>query len=129
MLQVKAEIAVSVDGGALPECRTVPLSRALSREGEPVPIVQHQHVLVLPRPRLRSCRHPLHAAPASGRYSLPRPVLDCEAYPQIFLRELRDALQEQGVEVSTSSLSRFFARHAITRKKGRRTRLSRSGRT
>ena len=52
-----------------------------------------------------------------------------EAHPQIFLRELRDALQEQGVEVSTSSLSRFFARHAITRKKGRRTRLSRSGMT
>src|SRR5215204_7425722 len=76
MLQVKAEIAVSVDGGALPECRTVPLSRALSLEGEPVPIVQHQHVLVLPRPRLRSCRRPLHASPASGRYTLPRPVLD-----------------------------------------------------
>ena len=53
----------------------------------------------------------------------------CEAYPWIFLRELRDALQEQGVEVSTSRLSRFFARHAITRKKGQRTRLSRSGRT
>src|SRR5215204_1227767 len=76
MLQVKAEIAVSVDGGALPECRTVPLSRALSLEGEPVPTVHHQHVLVLPRPRLRSCRRPLHASPASGRYSLPRPVLD-----------------------------------------------------
>src|SRR5215218_9188049 len=60
----------------MPECRTVPLSRALSLEGEPVPIVQYQHVLVLPRPRLRSCRRPLHAAPASGRYSLPRPVLD-----------------------------------------------------
>jgi len=41
-----------------------------------VPIVHHQHVLVLPRPRLRSCRRPLHASPASGRYSLPRPVLD-----------------------------------------------------
>src|ERR687890_628070 len=53
----------------------------------------------------------------------------CEADPQIFLRERRDALQEQGVEVSTSRLSHFFARHAITRKKGRRTRLSRSGRT
>src|SRR5918998_3858242 len=52
-----------------------------------------------------------------------------EAHPQIFLRELRDVLQEQGVEVSTSSLSRFFARHAITRKKGQRTPLSRSGRT
>src|SRR5215204_6179430 len=76
MLQVKAEIAVSVDGGALPECRTAPLSRALSLEGEPVPIVHHQHVLVLPRPRLRSCRRPLHATPASGRYSLPRPILD-----------------------------------------------------
>jgi len=52
-----------------------------------------------------------------------------EARPQIFLRELRDALQEHGVAVSTSSLSRFFARHRISRKKGRRTRLSRSGRT
>jgi hypothetical protein len=41
-----------------------------------VPIVQHQHVLVLPRPRLRSCRKALHASPASGLYSLPRPVLD-----------------------------------------------------
>jgi transposase len=51
-----------------------------------------------------------------------------EAHPQIFLRELRDALQEQGAKVSTSSLSRFFARHAVTRKKGRRTRLSRTGR-
>ena len=49
--------------------------------------------------------------------------------PQIFLRELRAALQEHGVEVSTSSLSRFFTRQGITRKKGRRTRLSRSGRT
>ena len=52
-----------------------------------------------------------------------------EARPQIFLRELRDALQEKGHVVSTSSLSRFFARHRITRKKGRCTRLSRSGRT
>jgi transposase len=51
-----------------------------------------------------------------------------EARPQIFLRELCEALQEHGIEVSTSSLSRFFARHRITRKKGRRTRLSRSGR-
>ena len=51
------------------------------------------------------------------------------ARPQIFLREWRDALQEKGVMVSPSSLSRFFARHRITRKKGRSTRLSRSGRT
>ena len=52
------------------------MSRALSLEGEPVHVVHHQHVLVLPRPRLRSCRRPLQSAPASGRYSLPRPVLD-----------------------------------------------------
>ena len=38
-------------------------------------------------------------------------------------------LAEQGLQTSTSGLSRFFARHAITRKKGQRTRLSRSGRT
>ena len=46
-----------------------------------MPAVQHQLVLApvlahRPRPRLRSCRRPLHASPASGRYSLPRPVLD-----------------------------------------------------
>jgi transposase len=52
-----------------------------------------------------------------------------EARPQIFLRELRDALREEGVTVSTSSLSRFLARHRISRKKGRCTQLSRSGRT
>ena len=39
-----------------------------------------------------------------------------EARPTIFLRELRDALAEHGVQTSTSSLSRFFARHGITRK-------------
>lgn len=52
-----------------------------------------------------------------------------EARPQIFLRELRDALAAQGVQTSTSGLSRFFARHGITRKKGLSTRLSRSGPT
>ncbi|CAO4157343.1 Transposase [Methylorubrum extorquens] len=52
-----------------------------------------------------------------------------EAWPERFLRELRDALAEQGVQTSTSGLSRFFARHRITRKKGRSTRLSRSGPT
>ena len=51
-----------------------------------------------------------------------------EARPQIFLREVRDALQEHGVAVSTSSLSLFFARDRISRKKGRCTRLSRSER-
>ncbi len=52
-----------------------------------------------------------------------------QARPQIFLRELRDALQARGIAVSISSLSRFLARHRISRKKGRCTRLSRSGRT
>ena len=49
-----------------------------------------------------------------------------EARPEIFLRELRDALAAQGVQTSTSGLSRFFARHGITRKKGLSTRLNRS---
>jgi transposase len=49
-----------------------------------------------------------------------------EARPQILLRELREALQAHGVAVSTSSLSRFFARHRITRKRGRCTQRSRS---
>ena len=49
-----------------------------------------------------------------------------EARPGIFLRALRDALAAQGVQTSTSGLSRFFARHGITRKKGHSMRLSRS---
>lgn len=52
-----------------------------------------------------------------------------EARPTICLHELRVALAEQGVATSTSALSRFFARHRITRKRGRCTRPSRSGRT
>src|SRR5918995_5514243 len=53
----------------------------LEPEGKAVPAVHHQLVLAPilahhPRLRLRSCRRPLHASPTSGRYSLPRPVLD-----------------------------------------------------
>jgi len=52
-----------------------------------------------------------------------------EQEPRLFLRELRDRLAEQGVQTSTSGLSRFFQRHGITWKKGQRTQLSRSART
>lgn len=51
-----------------------------------------------------------------------------EARPESFLWELRDALAEQGVTTSARGLSRFFRRHAITRKKRPRTPPSRSGR-
>jgi transposase len=49
-----------------------------------------------------------------------------EADPEIFLSELCEGLAEHGVQTSTSALSRFFARHAITRKKRPRTPPSRS---
>ena len=52
-----------------------------------------------------------------------------QAQPDILLEELRGRLKEQGLAVAQSSLSRFFKRHAITRKKSRRTRPSRTGRT
>lgn len=52
-----------------------------------------------------------------------------EAQPDILLEELRGRLREQGLEVGQSSLSRFFKRHAITRKKSWRTRPSRTART
>ena len=52
-----------------------------------------------------------------------------EERPTIFLSELRAALAERGVETSESSLSRFFQRHAITRKKTRPMRSSRTGPT
>jgi transposase len=49
--------------------------------------------------------------------------------PRLPLRALRDRLAELGIQTSTSGLLRFFARHGISRKKGRRTQLSRSART
>ena len=79
-----------------------------------------------------------HVAPKPTRGDDRRPAIEgqadrilstYEARPEIFLRELRDALAAQGVQTSTSGLSRFFARHGITRKKGLSTRLSRSGPT
>ena len=53
----------------------------------------------------------------------------CEARPLLFLRELRDLLREHKVQTSTSGLARFFARHGISRKRGRSTRPNRTGRT
>jgi len=52
-----------------------------------------------------------------------------EAQPGIFLRELKAILAERGLCVAQSSLSRFFKRHGISRKKRRATRPSRTGRT
>lgn len=52
-----------------------------------------------------------------------------EAHPELFLHELRDRLAEQGLRVGVSSLSRFFKRHGITRKKTPATPPSKSGRT
>lgn len=52
-----------------------------------------------------------------------------EKRPQVYLREVRDVLQEHGAAVSLSGLSRFFRRHGITRKKGRSTRANRTART
>ena len=52
-----------------------------------------------------------------------------EAKPELFLRELRARLAEHGLRVGTSSLSRFFRRHGITRKKTPAAPPSRIGRT
>lgn len=52
-----------------------------------------------------------------------------EQQPGIFLRELRAALAERGIHLAQSSLSRFFKRHGITRKKAVPRRPSRTGQT
>jgi transposase len=53
-----------------------------------------------------------------------------EVQPQIYLREVQQALQEHGLAVSLSGLSRFFRRRGITRKKGGRfTQANRAART
>ncbi len=51
------------------------------------------------------------------------------ARPQIYLREVKDALEENGATASLSGLSRFFRRHGISRKKGICTPPSKAART
>jgi transposase len=49
-----------------------------------------------------------------------------EETPDVAIEELRQALADKGVSVGYGTIRRFFARHAITRKKRRRTRPSRT---
>ena len=74
---------------------------------------------------------PMGADPCSARIEAHAAAIlqASAAQPQAYLRELRDSLREQGIHTSTSGLHRFFARHGITRKKGRFTRASRTVRT
>jgi transposase len=52
-----------------------------------------------------------------------------EETPDVAIEELRQALADKGVSVGYGTIRRFFARHAITRKKRRRTRPSRTAPT
>lgn len=49
-----------------------------------------------------------------------------EAKPDLVIEELRQALAEKGLTFGYGTIRRFFARHAITRKKRPRTRASRT---
>ena len=69
--------------------------------------------------------HMSHRVEAQARLIL----ATCQRQPTMFLRELRDKMAEHGLRTSTSGLSRFFARHGITRKRGRCMPPSRTGRT
>jgi transposase len=52
-----------------------------------------------------------------------------EATPDLAIEELRRGLADEGLVVGYGTIRRFFARHAITRKKRRRTPASRTGQT
>ena len=52
-----------------------------------------------------------------------------EGTSDMAIEELRRALADKGLVVGYGTIRRFFARHAITRKKRPRMRLSRSGPT
>ena len=52
-----------------------------------------------------------------------------EATPDTAIEELRRALADRGVTVGYGTIRRFFARHAITRKKRPRTPPSRTAPT
>ena len=52
-----------------------------------------------------------------------------EATPDLAIEELRRTLAVEGLVVGYGTIRRFFARHAITRKKRRRTPASKTGQT
>jgi transposase len=64
----------------------------------------------------------------SGRVETHRNMIMAliEATPDTAIEELRRALADRGVTVGYGTIRRFFARHAITRKKRPRTPLSRT---
>ena len=53
-------------------------------------------------------------------------LVTCRRKPAIFLRELREHLVRRGLQTNTSTLSRFFTRCGISRKKGTFTQPSRT---
>ena len=71
---------------------------------------------------------PLGGDRRSGRVEAYAPLILglLERQTDITLAELRAALAERGVDVSSSTLWRFFERRRITLKKSRRTRTSRA---
>ena len=71
---------------------------------------------------------PLGGDRRSGRVEAHAPLTLglLERQTDITLAELRAALAERGVDVSSSTLWRFFERRRITLKKSRRTRTSRA---
>jgi transposase len=67
----------------------------------------------------------------SGRVDAHKPLILglLEATPDLAIEELRRALADKGLVVGYGTIRRFFARHAITRKKRRRMPASRTGPT
>jgi transposase len=63
----------------------------------------------------------------SGRIDAHKDTVLCvlEATPDITIEELRQTLADKGLVVGYGTIRRFFARHAITRKKRLRTPASR----
>jgi len=82
----------------------------------------------LDRERGEARARPLGGDRRSGRVEAHKDTIFAllEATPDITIEELRQGLADQGVTVGYGTICRFFARHAITRKKRPRTRLSRT---
>ena len=85
----------------------------------------------LARERGEARARPLGGDRRSGRVEAHKDTILAliEATPDMAIEELRQALADNGVMVGYGTVRRFFARHAITRKKRPRTRPSRTAPT
>src|SRR6516225_10702964 len=126
-----ADIPFIRSSGSRPGCGRAGLSHRAAGERFRVSAASVSRWRALERERGEARARPTGGDRRSGRIEAHKDTIlaALEATPDIAIEELRGALQGKGLVFGYGTIRRFFARHAITRKKRPRTPANRIGRT